>query len=261
MFKVYLKLENNPKERKKFYTSLKQNKDIYWLGISDGAFDSVLAILAKSTVEYFVIINQLFNKWQHLIISKTLGTMVDTKQYNKKFFLENSKESATKVVTFGAEVVENSIDQLDSKILNILANDARIPVAELARKTSSTIEIVRRRMKILEQKEIILSYRVAVDFNKLNLEFFKAIIYFKSLSHKDEAALSQWMKQHPRSLYYIRSLAPWEVEFEFAVDNYQQFNSIINELREQFSHVIRNHEHLIMIEETWMPAYHEIIKI
>ncbi|MAG60915.1 hypothetical protein CL619_03965 [archaeon] len=260
MFKVYLKLENNPKERQKFYSALKQNKDIYWMGISDGAFDCVFAILAKSTVEYFSIINKLLSDWKHIIISKTLGTMVDTKQYNKKFFLENSKESEVQVVTFGAKVVENIIDSLDSQILNILANDARIPIAELARKTNSSIEIVRRRMKILEQKGIILSYRIAVDLNKLNLEFFKAIIYFKSLSPKDEAALSQWMKQHPRSLYYIRSLAPWEVEFEFVVESYQQFNQIINELREKFSHVIRNHEHLIMIEETWMPAYKELLK-
>ncbi|MBS3168732.1 hypothetical protein J4216_06400 [Candidatus Woesearchaeota archaeon] len=61
-------------------------------------------------------------------------------------------------------------------------------------------------------------------------------------------------------MYYIRSLAPWEAEFEFAVENYQKFNKIINELRKEFAHVIRNNEHLIMIYETWMPAYQEILK-
>ena len=254
MFKVYLKLENT-KERKNFYTALKKNKAVYWLGISDGAYDCVIAILAESTVEYFSIINSLLSQWKHLIISKTLGTMVDTKQYSKKFLLDLAHKTTVKktkqrkmknknqdditVVTFGGDIKNYSIDVLDSKSLNILANDARIPVAELARQTNSTIEIVRRRMKQLEQKKIILSYRTALNFNKLGLEFFKAIIYFRTLTKKDEAALSQWMKQHPRSLYYIRSLAPWEVEFEFAVDSYQ---------------------HLIMIEETWMPAYKGMIE-
>ena len=37
MFKVYLKLENIPDEREKFFDELKKNKDIYWFGISDGA--------------------------------------------------------------------------------------------------------------------------------------------------------------------------------------------------------------------------------
>ena len=257
MFKVYLKLENIPAEREKFFEELTRNKDIYWMGISDGAFDCVLAILATGTAEYFEKINTLLSKWEHLVVSKILGTMVDTRQYNKKFFT-NSREGQS--IIFGGEVVHNKIDSVDYKILNILANNARIPLMELSRKIKSTVEIVRGRIKKLEEKEIILGYRISVDLNKLGLEFFKAIIYFRTLSASDEKALFEWMKRHPNSLYYIRSLAPWEVEFEFAVENYQHFNKIINELREKFPHVIRNHEHLIMIYETWMPAYRELLR-
>jgi len=258
MFKVYLKLENIPKERERFVNELKKNKDIYWLGISDGAFDLVFAILSKSVPDYFNKINYLLSQWQHLIVSKVLGTMVDTRQYNKKFFTTPPQYHQ---VLFGGEIVDNEIDELDSQILNILANQARISLAELAREVSSSIEIVRGRIHKLEEKGIIIGYRIAVDFNKLGLEFFKAIIYFRTLSEKDEKTLFEWMKRHPNSLYYIRSLAPWEVEFEFAVENYQQFNTIINELRHKFPHVIRNCEHLIMIYETWMPAYRGMLEV
>jgi len=257
MFKVYLKLENIPDEREKFFEDLKHNKDIYWMGISDGVFDCVLAILARNTIEYFEKINTLTSKWEHLVISKVLGTMVDTKQYHKKFFTDDHDGES---VVFGGETIANEIDKLDRHILMILANDARIPVAELARKVHSTIDIVRGKINRMEEKGIILSYRIAVDFNKLGLEFFKAIIYFRTLSPDDERALAEWMRIHPNSLYYIRSLAPWEVEFEFAVENYQHFNLIINDLRKRFAHVIRNYEHLIMISETWMPGYTEMLK-
>ncbi len=257
MFKVYLKLENIPKEREKFFVELKKNKDIYWMGISDGAFDCVFAMLSKSIPKYYQQINKLLSKWQHLIVSKVLGTMVDTKQYNKKFFT-NDKDGT--FVTFGGDVVNNEIDNLDYKILNILANDARIPLAELSRKVNSTIEIIRGRIKKLENKGIILNYRIAVDFNKLELEFFKLFIYFRTVSEEEEHSLAEWMRVHPKALYYIRSLAPWEMEPEFVVENYKEFNEIVNELRERFPHVIRNYEHLIMIYETWMPAYKEMLK-
>jgi len=252
MFKVYLQLENIPKERERFYEFLKNQKSIYWMGISDGAFDCVFAILSKSITEYYEHINIILSQFRGLIVKKVIGTMVDTRQYNKKFFM-NDKDG--KYVIFGGDVVDNKIDELDYKILEILANDARIPIAELARKINSTIEIVRRRIKDMEEKKIIMSYRIAVDFNELGLEFFKAIIYFKSLSDEDEKVLFEWMRRHPNSLYYIRSLAPWEVEFEFVVENYQQFNRTINELRKRFPHIISHYEHLIMIYETWMPAY------
>jgi len=252
MFKVYLQLENIPKERERFYEFLKSQRTIYWMGVSDGAFDCVFAILSRSITEYYDQINNILSQFEGLIVKKVLGTMVDTRQYNKKFFIN---ETDGKHVIFGGDVIYNKIDELDYKILEILANNARIPITELARRVNSTIEIVRTRIKKMEEKGIILGYRIAVDFNKLGLEFFKAIIYFKSLSDEDERTLFEWMRQHPNSLYYIRSLAPWEVEFEFAVESYQQFNQIINELRKRFPHVISHYEHLIMIYETWMPAY------
>lgn len=256
VFKVYLKLENIPGEKEKFFEELKANKNVYWLGISDGAFDCVFAMISKNVHSFYGEVNFLLSRWQHIIVSKYLGTMVDTTAYNKKFFLGET-EGIPKVVA--GQFADNKIDGLDTKILSIFANDARIPLAELSRKVGSTIEIVRGRIWRMEENGIIQGYRIAVNLNKLGLEFFKAILYFKSLSEKDEKSLYEWMRVHPNSLYYIRSLAPWEAEFEFAVENYQHFNSIINELREKFSHVLRNSEHLIMIYETWMPAYSQML--
>lgn len=257
MFKVYLKLENIPEEREKFFEELKKNKEIYWLGISDGAFDCVFAILSKSITQYYDNINNLLSKWEHIIVSKQLGTMVDTKQYHKKFFLNDVDSEC---VIFGGDVIQNKIDELDQNILNILANDARIPITQLARKVKSTTDIVRTRMKQLEQKGIILSYRVGVDFSKLGLEFFKMFIYFRKISKQDEYSLARWLQTHPKALYYIRSLAPWEMEPEFIVENYHEFNQIANDLRKKFPHVIHHYEHLIMNYETWMPAAKEILK-
>jgi DNA-binding Lrp family transcriptional regulator len=257
MFKVYLKLENIPKEKKLFFEELKKNKNIYWLGISDGAFDCVIAILSKSVPEYYSDINNLLSKWEHLIVSKVMGTMVDFKQYHKKFFLN---ETDSEVNISGGDIIQNKIDELDHHILRILANDARVSLVALAKKTNSTIDIIRTRVKQLELKGIILTYRISIDFNKLGLGFFKLFIYFRKISKEDEKKLSEWLKIHPNSAYYIRSLAPWEMEPEFYVESYQEFNQIVNDLREEFPHAIRNCEHLIFNYETWMPAYEELLK-
>ncbi len=256
MFKIYLKLENIPLQRERFYHALQRNKDIYWMSTCDGAYDCVLAILSKSVPEYYELINNLLSEWKPLIINRVLGTMVDTKQFTKRYFLSDGEGT---YVIFGSRIENNEIDELDSKILSTLANNARIPLLELARTLHSTIEVVRRRIAILEKKEMILQYRLAIDLNKLGLEFFKVFLYCKSLSKSDEASLLEWMRRHPKSLYYIRSLAPWELEFEFAVENYHEFNKIMSDLREQFPHIIRNHEHLIMSSEMWMPAYTQLL--
>lgn len=252
MFKVYLQLENIQEEREKFYDCLKKRKDVYWFGISDGAFDCVIAFVSKSITAYYDGINELLSEYKRLIVRKVLGTMVDTRQFNKKFF---TGEKDSSIATFAGDVKEADIDKIDMKILHLLANNARMHIAEISRRSDTTIEIVRGRMKKMEQNGAILGYRIDVDLNKLGYEFFKAIVYFKSLSEKNEKILIDWMRKHPNALYYIRSLAPWDAELEFAVESYQQFNKIMNDLRKTFPDVIRNYEHLIMIEEHWMPAW------
>ena len=252
MFKVYLQLENLPSEREKFYQFLRQNKSIYWYGICDGAYDCIFAILSKSVTDYYDEINALCSQWRHLIIRKVLGVMVDTVQYNKKFL---SDIAPVENGGFGGNTFPNEVDALDLRLLDIMANDARIPMVQLAKKSGSSLEAVRRRVKRMEEAGIIMSYRISVDLNKLGLMFFKAIIYFKSLSKKQELSLREWMRSHRNSAYYIRSLAPWEAEFEFVVENYQQFNQIISELRERFPNTVKNCEHVLFSEEGWMPAY------
>lgn len=255
MFKVYLQLKNIPNERERLFEFLKNERSIYWFGISDGAFDCVFAILSRSIPGYYEQANRIFSEFKGLIVKKVLGTMVDTRQYNKKFLMDGI---SGEYVIFGGDVVDNRMDKTDQKIIETLANNARIPITELARKANTTIERARGKMKAMERKGIILGYRVSINLNKLGLEFFKAIMYFESLSEKDEQSLFEWMKNHKNSVYYIRSLAPWEAEFEFVVENYQQFNKIINELRKDFHHVISHYEHIIMIYEVWMPAYGDI---
>ncbi len=254
LFKAYLQLDNIPEERERFYEYLKDRKDVYWLGISDGVFDCVFSILSKNINNYYGEINGILSKFKHLIINKVLGTMVDAIQYNKKFFTGEKKSTCSII---GGDVIKNVFDEKDFKILNILANDARIPLTELSRKVGLTVEVSRGKVKKMEKLGVIQGYRIDVDLNKIGYEFFKAIVYFKSLSKEDERAIQEWMSKNPYSLYYIRSLAPWEAELEFAVENYQHFNSIINELRKAFPTVIRNHEHIIMIYETWLPAFIE----
>lgn len=91
MFKVYLKLENIPQDREEFFKELKQNKDVYWMGVSDGAFDLVFAFLSKSIPEYYEKINSLLSKYEHLIVSRVFGTMVDTSESEGLVGTLNSK--------------------------------------------------------------------------------------------------------------------------------------------------------------------------
>lgn len=79
------------------------------------------------------------------------------------------------------------LDDIDQRILEILSTDARIPVAELARRVSLSKTPVQARMRRLEESGVILGYRAQLDPVRLGQDHV-AFVEVK-LSDTREAAL------------------------------------------------------------------------
>jgi len=79
------------------------------------------------------------------------------------------------------------LDDIDQRILEILSTDARIPVAELARRVSLSKTPVQARMRRLQESGVILGYRAQLDPVKLGQDHI-AFVEVK-LSDTREAAL------------------------------------------------------------------------
>ncbi|MDO8740677.1 MAG: Lrp/AsnC family transcriptional regulator [Candidatus Woesearchaeota archaeon] len=249
-YKIFLQLENIPEEKEKLFAYIGNHKKIPWHGICSGVWDYIIGVSAESSMEFDRIKNEIFTKFKHLIIKKEIGLMVETKQYVKKYLTGGIYD----VKSFAGEIVRNEIDELDQKILDILANNARIPIAHLAKEASSSVKTVSTRIKNLEEKGIIIGYRISVDINKLGLEFFKIILYYRSISPEEERKLLEYIKRLPQSIYYIKMIAPWDAELEMIVNNYHELNKIVDDLRKEFHEIIRNHETVIIHRENWLPA-------
>lgn len=59
------------------------------------------------------------------------------------------------------------VDQFDRAILNVLAADARAPIASIARQVGLAPSTVAERVRRMEHRGVIRGYRVDVDLSKL----------------------------------------------------------------------------------------------
>jgi len=263
LFKIFLQVENIEEERQKLVNYLRSNEQVYWMGLSEGNWDMIFATYAKNQIEFYDIKNDILTKFNHIIVKMATGELVDVRQYLKNFLLAENYRSTKgwdKTLIWGGTTEENELDALDKSIIRHLSNDARIPLVTLAQKVKSTIPIVRGRIERLERLDIIQAYRVSLDLNKLGLEFFKAIIYLKQLPPLRRAAFEEYVRSHPKIVYFIRTFTPWEIELEFVVESYLEFNDIIREMRSEFADVIKNYELVIMYWESWFPAYKKLFQ-
>ena len=250
-FKLYFQLANNPKERERFYEYFKKIPGLYWFGGNDGVWDFHSTIYSKNVKEFNDIKNRIYTEFRNLIIKRDVGVLVNVRQYTKRYLHEKFKEISEPAI-FADDIVDNKLDELDKKILNNLAQNARIGLVELSKKTKSTVDIVRNRIRKMEEKKIILQYRIAVDHTKLGYDMFKAFIYFNNLSEQDEKRLFEYAKHNNKILYLIRQLSAWDIELEVMAESYEEFSRLMDDIRLKFVDSLRNYEFVLMREDIWV---------
>ena len=253
IYKIYLKLRNIPQEKQRLFTYLKSSGNVYWMGECSGSWDLIFGVFAKSDYEFFNLKNELISKFNKILVEEEGGILVDVEQYPKMYFTNET----TPPVMFAGEITYNELDKIDHSILSIIMNDARISLVELAKRVKSTEIMVRNRLKKLEQKGIIIQYRIGVDVNKLGLELYKSIIRLDKYSKEDEKKLLAFFSSLPNTQYYIRNL--WQIEPELIVSDYQEYYEIIEKAKKEFPNVIRTVDTVLMITDEWTPGFKNLL--
>ena len=255
LYKIYLKLRNIPQEKKKLFTFLKSSGLVYWMGEFSGSWDLIFGVFCKNDHGFYEMKNELLSKFSKIIVEEAGDILVDVKQYSKMYFTNE----IVSPVMFAGEIVNNELDELDFSILGNIVNDARIPINELAKKVNTTPTIVRGKLKRLEQKGIIIQYRIGINLNKLGLELYKAIIKLDRYTKEDELKLLEYISTLPNVHYFIRNI--WQLEPELVVGSYQEYYEIIENLKKEFPYVIRTIDSVLMITDEWTPGFKNMLEL
>lgn len=255
LYKIYLKLRNIPEKKKELFDYLKSSGIVYWMGEFSGSWDLIFGVFCKNDYEFFDMKNELLSKFSKIIVGEAGGILVDVKQYCKMYFTNE----IVPPTMFAGELVNNELDELDYAILGEVVNNGRIPINELAKKVNSTPTIVRGKLKKLEEKEIIIHYRIGIDLNKLGLELYKAIIRVDRYTKEDEKKLLEYISRLPNVHYYIRNI--WQIEPELVVSSYQEYYEIIEALKKEFPYVIRTVDSVLMITDEWTPGFRNLMHL
>jgi Lrp/AsnC family leucine-responsive transcriptional regulator len=255
IYKVYIKLRNIPKEKERLFEYLKSSGLVYWMGECSGTWDLIFGIIAKTDQEFYNFKNEFMSKFNKIILEQRGEIMIDVKQYPKMYFTNEFADP----VMFAGEVVDNKLDELDYAVLGEIVNKANVSLVELARKTKSTPIVVKSRLAKLEQKGIIIQYRIGIDLNKLGLELYKTLITLDRYNEEDQKKLLNYLSQLPYIHYLIQDM--WNIEVELVVSNYQEYYQIIENLKREFPDIIRTADSVLMITDEWTPGFKNLLKL
>ncbi len=248
--KIYLTLANKPELKNAFMEFVKKDKRLFWLGIAEGAWNVGLTYFVKTNLEFFDLKNDLFSRFKDLILEGKTAVLVNVNVLNKNFLCRGDNHWRR----IFDEKNDYVLEDLEKKILIELFQQSRINLVDIARKLDTTVDIVRLRIKRLEEKQVIFQYTTRINFNLLGKEFFKTFLYFKNLTKHDELRLMEYARKQPQIIHLIKQISPWDIELEIMCDHYQEYNQIISDLTREFAGIINKVETAIISEDYVFPA-------
>ncbi len=237
-FKICLALQYIKEEQLKLIINkLKKNNAVKWIVSSKGNWDLILSLETNSLEKIDNLKNNILELFKGSIREKAISILVEAETYPRNYLLDEKNLTSSRTIMKKDSIVK--LDDVDSTILKELTKNARISLVDLAEKLKSTPRIINYRIKQLEKKRVILGYKIAIDYEKLGIRFFKLFIYLGKAQEEKIKSLVDYFINHKNIIHNVRVIGNWDFEPEIEVYSEEKFDEILVELKEEFSEIIQ----------------------
>jgi len=251
-YKIYFKFQNtSPTDEQKITDYWTKEIKTVWVGQCRGRWDLAVSILAKSNFEFGQALSTFMNKFSKFILEKDILLTEYSPIYSREYLTQTKH----KEFTYGRPEQIYTPDEADTKILKILAINARIPIINLAQKTSLSRDIVNYRLKKLRQQNIIIQHRTYLNLENLGIKLYKIIIRTKNFNSEEETKLKDYIASHKNATQFLKLIGSWDLEIELETKDEDELYKILNDIRNKFSNIIRDFD-IIRITKTHKLNYY-----
>jgi DNA-binding Lrp family transcriptional regulator len=247
-FRLYLKLQNTtPKKEQEIINFLKKQKIVVWMVSIDGKYDLGIWALTKSLRNMNDLWKRLLDQYVNYIDERWLTILTDVKSFPRSFLLDQKQN--LEEFDYITSNPRAEVDAKDIEIIRILAPDSRISCLEVAKRVGLTPKTVISRIKILEEKKVIVGYRTRFDMEKIGYQYFKLQIDLQNTTREEKLKFRQFVKQHPNIIHDEKILGGNDLDIELQVKGIKEYREILEEIKAKFSKMIKDHRHMIFYKE------------
>ncbi len=244
-YRIYFKLrEADSQERQRIIRSIGDHPLVTAFALLSSSWDAGVAITVRNTQELHAFWTYA-NQYRRHIKTVHFSIYQPLIQFTRTFLNPDGNENP--IVTSIGEHPPVAYDELDLSILKHLAENARVPLARIAKALDKPLQTIINRVKSLEQRGIIQGYRPLLDWKAIGYHYYKANITLRDTSKLKE--MQQYAKQLP-FIYQIDLCVPsYDLELEVAVRDHDHFLTIMDELHQRFPGTIEDYDHFYVTED------------
>ncbi len=229
---------------------LKARKIVWAIVRMTGPADIALGIGIRQHSEYHEFWSALEDKFKPWISGSRVSIYSPVYHFSKAYLTGARDETQPRVI--GGEKVD--VNELDLKILQVLARNARAEAVKIGKEAGADAETVAYRVKQLREKGVIQGYRALIDVEKLGYEFYK--VDFALASAVDREKMREYCRQEPNIYQLNDTIGGADLEVEFHVKNLRELLMKIEDVKKAFPGAIESFEQYRLSAEekmTFMP--------
>lgn len=240
VFRIYITFQYvNPKIKTDIIQHFVDYKDSWVVNTDKGEIDLAIVVWVKNIFDFYQFWNKTLDKYEEYFEKYWISIYIQGIAYEKTFLLGTDYENAERVlgkpINCGVKPVK--IDEIDYKILNELAMNARVPLIELSEKLKCSSQTINYRIKNLVKSGVIMSFRVNLNLQLLGLQHYKVDIYLRE--HKLKKPIIDFLKSKPYVEYLNFAMGWADIEPEFVVKNMEELLKIIENIDTKFPNSIK----------------------
>jgi len=242
-FRIYLVFQrNNPEIEKEIVNYFVENKYTWLVCSLKGRYDHDVIVWVKEINDFYSFWRKTIQKYHQYFEKQIVSIYNQSLTYRNSFLLKDEYNKADRVkyeIVGGGKKVK--IDDLDFRILKILASNTRISTVKIAEILNSTSITIKNRIKKLIKLDVIQGFRVNIDFSKLGYYFYKAEIQLEDYKKREE--IIKYITKNAHLIMIDESVGVADLELDFIVENVNIFYDIMNDLSNKFPGAIKNYKY------------------
>jgi len=242
---VFMQLKGiTSKKEKEFIEYLIKHDHVTYMSPIIGKWNLAFDVIVKDETQLREIILQLTAKIApHIESYIVTGTGLDMENYPIKYVGKISQNMRVKK----NKPIKYELDDIDKKILKLMAQNSRIEYQELSKKLKLAANTIKYRIKNMEKSGIILGYTIGIDHRTLDYELYNLQL---KLNNTESSKFLAYIKNHQKTIYYYKHLGQenWDIDIGVIVKSSKEFREFMIELKNSFGELIKIHDMYLILE-------------
>ena len=244
---IFLQLEKiNKAQEKELLEKINSLHYVGWLVSGTGRWDAVALIYADSTSTFDRLLGEVINLCGEHLHEYNFSTMVSAEHISYKFLAGATAEQSARQTE---KLKTTDLDKTDKNILEVISQDARLPVTGISEKTRIPLHVVNYRLKNLIKQKIIEGFKPKIDVNKLGYQWHLLLIQFQRATEERKRQFISFCKQYKKIYYVTNTVGLYNLMLDIHVKSAEEFKEVLLELKDRFSDIIKLYESVIIFDE------------